>query len=46
MTVPVLFYLFNKHVYGVKSRTVVGAVPLDEDMYSTLLVGSQKGKHL
>ena len=26
MTVPVLFYLFNKHVYRVSSRAVVGAL--------------------
>jgi multidrug efflux pump subunit AcrB len=45
MTVPVLFYLFNKHVYRVRSRPVVGAVTSDEDMYSTLLVGSQKGEN-
>jgi multidrug efflux pump subunit AcrB len=46
MTVPVLFYLFNKHVYGVSSRALVGAVTSDEDMYSALLVGSQKGRNL
>ena len=46
MTVPVLFYLFNKHVYRVSSRTVVGVVTSDEDIYSTLLVRSHKGKNL
>jgi multidrug efflux pump subunit AcrB len=45
VTVPVLFYLFNKHVYAVSGRTVVGAATSDEDMYSTLLVGSQKGEN-
>jgi multidrug efflux pump subunit AcrB len=45
MTVPVVFYLFNKHVYGVRSRTVAGAVTSDEDIF-TLLVGSHKGKSL
>jgi hypothetical protein len=46
MTVPVLFYLFNRHVYLVSSRTVVGVVTADEDIYSSLLVGSHKGKDL
>jgi hypothetical protein len=46
MTVPVLFYLFNKHVYDVSSRTVIGAVTSDEVIYSTLLVRSQKEKNL
>jgi multidrug efflux pump subunit AcrB len=43
MTVPVLFYLLNNHVYGVNSRAVVGAVTSDEDVYSTVLVRSRKG---
>ena len=34
MTVPVLFYLFNKHVCRVSSRTVVGVVTSDEDIYA------------
>jgi multidrug efflux pump subunit AcrB len=46
ITVPVLFYLFNKRVYPVSSRTVGGAVTSDEDIYSTLLVTSHKGKNL
>jgi multidrug efflux pump subunit AcrB len=47
MTVPVLFYLFNKHIYNrVARRTGVGAVTSNEDIYSALLVGSQKGKKL
>ena len=46
MTVPVLFYMFNKHAYGVSSRTPVGMVTSDEDVYSTVLVRSQKGKNL
>ena len=46
MTVPVLFYLFNKHVYRVSSRTAVGVGTSDEDIYSTLLVTSHKGKNL
>ena len=45
MTVPVLFYLVNKHAHGVSSRTVVGAATSDEDIYSTLLVRSHKGKN-
>jgi len=45
LTVPVLFYLFNKHVYGVRSRAVVGVVTSGEDIYSTVWVGSQKGKN-
>ncbi|MBZ5608572.1 MAG: efflux RND transporter permease subunit [Acidobacteriia bacterium] len=45
MTVPVLYYLFKKHAYRFSSRTVAGAVTSDEDMYSTLLVGSQNGKN-
>jgi multidrug efflux pump subunit AcrB len=43
MTVPVLFYLFNKHVYGVSGRTEVCGVTSDEDVYSTVLVRSRKG---
>jgi multidrug efflux pump subunit AcrB len=46
MTVPVLFYLFNKHVYRASSRTVVGVVTSDEDIYSALSVRSHKGKGL
>ena len=46
MTVPVLFYLFRKRAYGVRSLSVVDAVTSDEDNYSTFLVGSQKGKYL
>ena len=45
MTVPVLYYLFHRHANGVSSRVVVCAVTSDEDLCSTLLVGSQKGKN-
>jgi multidrug efflux pump subunit AcrB len=46
MTVPVLYYLFHKHACGVSRRAVASAVTPDEEMYSALLVGSQKGKNL
>ena len=46
VSVPVLFYLVNKHPHGVSRRTVVDAVASDEDMYRALLVGSQKEKNL
>ena len=42
MTVPVLYYLFNKHAHSVNSRAVSCAVTSDEDLCSALLVGSQK----
>jgi multidrug efflux pump subunit AcrB len=45
MTVPVLFYLFNKRAYRAGSRVVVGAVTSDEDIYSPLLAGSQGGRN-
>src|SRR6202162_4001595 len=35
MTVPVLFYLVNKHAHGVSSRAVVYAVMPGEDICST-----------
>jgi multidrug efflux pump subunit AcrB len=46
MTVPVLFYVFNKHVYRVSSETAVGVGTPDEDIYSTILITSHKGKNL
>ena len=46
MTVPVLFYLVNKHAHDVSSRAVVYAVMPGEDISSTSWVGSQKGKNL
>jgi len=44
VTVPVLFYLFNKHAHDVSGRTAVGAVT-DKDMYSMPLVESQNGEN-
>jgi uncharacterized membrane protein len=46
MTVPVLFYLVNKHAYGFSGRAVSAAVKSDEGIYSTHLVGSHKGRNL
>ena len=46
MTVPVLYYLFHKRAYGVSSRALVGTVVSDQDIYTAVLVGSQKGKNL
>ena len=44
MTVPVLFYLFNKHAHGVSSRATVYAVMPAEDICSTSLVGFEERK--
>jgi multidrug efflux pump subunit AcrB len=41
MTVPVLFYLFNKHEYGVSTPAEVGTVTPDEETYSALFAGSR-----
>src|SRR5579871_932643 len=44
MTVPVLFYMFNKHLYGISRRTVAGVATPDDEIYPTVLVTSYKGK--
>jgi hypothetical protein len=46
ITVPVLFYLFNKRAYLAGGRAVVGSVTPRQDMYAPILVGSSQGKNL
>jgi hypothetical protein len=41
MTVPVLFYLFNKHEYAVSTPAEVVTVTPDEETCSALFAGSR-----